>query len=150
MERIPWRWIPKIKSFKDHLFRWILAKRQVYWDDNFELDAQDLANMYNNWVDQGKATVPEEKLLVFPPKDGWKPLCEFLSPLSDEIKVNCDEILESGELYPHVSEKAQVAFIVRTMGIISAVFEYGHIVVLLLAVLWLATTRSEKKKAKTT
>lgn len=33
---------------------------------------------YNEWVEQVKATVPREKLLIFNVKEGWKPLCDFL------------------------------------------------------------------------
>ena len=33
---------------------------------------------FNQWVDEVKATVPKERLLVFEPKEGWKPLCNFL------------------------------------------------------------------------
>lgn len=40
---------------------------------------------YNQWVEQVKATVPKEKLLVFHVKEGWKPLCEFLDrPIPDQ------------------------------------------------------------------
>lgn len=147
VERVPWRWIPKIQLFKNILFPWIFAQRDVYWDENFELNETDLANMYNTWVAEVKAAVPEEKLLVFAPKDEWKPLCEFLSPLSEEIKANCDEVLESGESYPHVNEKAQVSFIIRMLGAISTAFEYGPFV-LVVAVVWFTTKRSEKRKAK--
>ena len=33
---------------------------------------------FNEWVEEVKATVPEDKLLVFEAKQGWKPLCQFL------------------------------------------------------------------------
>ena len=33
---------------------------------------------FNQWVTEVKAEVPEERLLVFEAKEGWKPLCEFL------------------------------------------------------------------------
>jgi hypothetical protein len=33
---------------------------------------------YNNWVKQVKETVPNERLLIFSVKEGWKPLCDFL------------------------------------------------------------------------
>jgi hypothetical protein len=146
IERVPWRWVPKVQRFKI-LFQWIFAQRNVYADENFEYNEEDLARMYNGWVDEVKATVPEDKLLVFAPKDGWKPLCEFLSPLSEEIKTNCQEILESGDPYPRVNEKAQMAFIVRPLGVISTAFEYGPFVLTLLALVWFAT-KSDKKKAK--
>ena len=36
---------------------------------------------FNQWVNEVKAEVPSERLLVFEPKEGWKPLCEFLGLL---------------------------------------------------------------------
>lgn len=33
---------------------------------------------FNQWVNEVKAEVPKERLLVFEPNAGWKPLCEFL------------------------------------------------------------------------
>ena len=39
---------------------------------------------FNKWVEEVKATVPKERLLVFEAKQGWKPLCEFLGlPVPD-------------------------------------------------------------------
>ena len=44
----------------------------------------DLAQMYTDWVNRVKETVPAEKLLVFKVKQGWKPLCDFLGvPVPD-------------------------------------------------------------------
>ena len=33
---------------------------------------------FNQWTDQVKKNVPEDKLLVFDCKEGWDPLCKFL------------------------------------------------------------------------
>ena len=33
---------------------------------------------YNKWVEEVKATVPKEKLLIHNVKDGWEPLCKHL------------------------------------------------------------------------
>lgn len=35
-------------------------------------------------IERVKATVPADQLLIFNPKDGWKPLCDFLGvPVPD-------------------------------------------------------------------
>ena len=36
---------------------------------------------FNDWVDQVKAEIPAERLLVFEVKQGWGPLCQFLGEL---------------------------------------------------------------------
>ncbi len=33
---------------------------------------------FNQWNEQVKKVVPEDRLLVFEAKEGWKPLCKFL------------------------------------------------------------------------
>lgn len=38
-----------------------------------------MLNLYNQWVEEVKKTVPPEKLLVFEAREGWEPLCNFLS-----------------------------------------------------------------------
>ena len=40
-----------------------------------------VARFFNDWVDQVKAEIPAERLLVFEVKQGWAPLCHFLGEL---------------------------------------------------------------------
>ena len=60
----------------------------------------DLAQMYTDWVNRVKETVPAEKLLVFNVKQGWKPLCDFLGvPVPDTPfpRVNSTKQFQSRE-----------------------------------------------------
>jgi hypothetical protein len=41
-------------------------------------DPKKMAEAYDRWNQEVKDTVPEDRLLVWDPKDGWEPLCEFL------------------------------------------------------------------------
>jgi hypothetical protein len=41
-------------------------------------DRQEMAKEFDSWNQTVIDTVPEERLLVWHPKDGWEPLCEFL------------------------------------------------------------------------
>ena len=34
---------------------------------------------YYDWIEHIKLNVPKEKLLIFKPSNGWKPLCDFLN-----------------------------------------------------------------------
>jgi len=54
-------------------------------------DKQHMINSFNAWNELVTVTVPQEKLLVFNVKDGWKPLCEFLNV---DVPV--------GKPFPHV------------------------------------------------
>ena len=39
---------------------------------------------YQEWIEDVKNTVPEDRLLIYNIKDGWKPLCDFLNvPIPD-------------------------------------------------------------------
>ena len=60
----------------------------------------DLAQVYTDWVNRVKETVPAEKLLVFNVKQGWKPLCDFLGvPVPDTLfpRVNSTKEFRSKE-----------------------------------------------------
>ncbi len=42
------------------------------------------AQFFDKWAEQVKATVPQERLLIFEAKQGWDPLCKFLGvPVPD-------------------------------------------------------------------
>jgi len=54
---------------------------------------EHVKEVYEAHIEEVKRTVPEEKLLVYEVKEGWEPLCEFLSvPVPDEP-------------FPHVNER---------------------------------------------
>jgi hypothetical protein len=58
-------------------FDWIFSQANVAINkSNREFNAKELAYMYNEWVAEVKANVPNEKLLIFAAKDGWKPPSE--------------------------------------------------------------------------
>jgi hypothetical protein len=56
---------------------------------------------YNNWVEQVKATVPKERLLIFSVKEGWKPLCDFLN------------VPVPNEPFPRKNDTAQIQSMIR-------------------------------------
>ena len=40
-----------------------------------------VVRFFTDWVDQVKAEIPADRLLVFEVKQGWGPLCQFLGEL---------------------------------------------------------------------
>jgi hypothetical protein len=58
---------------------------------------EDSIKFYNQWIEEVKATVPKERLLIFNAKQGWKPLCEFLGV----------PVPANNQPFPHVSETAE-------------------------------------------
>jgi hypothetical protein len=57
--------------------------------------SEESVELYNQWLEEVKQTVPKDRLLIFNVKQGWKPLCEFLEvpipenpfPHKNETKV---------------------------------------------------------------
>ena len=67
---------------------------------------------FDDWVRKVKANVPQEKLLVFECKQGWKPLCEFLDlPIPDEP-------------FPRVNDTKQMLGHIRKLRFLSYFFVY--------------------------
>jgi Sulfotransferase domain len=58
--------------------------RAITWNEDTGVLAGDtftdegLIAVMDRWNDDVKATVPAERLLVWDPREGWEPLCEFL------------------------------------------------------------------------
>ncbi len=57
-------------------------------------DREFMINLYNQWVEEVKRTVPADKLLVCEAREGWEPLCKFLEvpiPVAPYPKGNDSE-----------------------------------------------------------
>ncbi|MBT8305008.1 MAG: sulfotransferase family protein [Bacteroidia bacterium] len=50
---------------------------QRLFEGKFE-DEEYAINRFNTHIEEVKELIPEDKLLIFRPQDGYKPLCEFL------------------------------------------------------------------------
>ena len=49
----------------------------AYYKDTWK-DWKHCMQKYEHWIEGVKKHVPEDKLLIFNVKEGWKPLCDFL------------------------------------------------------------------------
>lgn len=76
----------------------------------------ELIEGYHRWERIIQEEVPAEKLLVHAPEDGWKPLCDFLSPVNADIEANCRDILANDEPYPRVNEARFFQFVFRCLS----------------------------------
>lgn len=71
------------------------AKRTL-WNRQFKgrfLDKDFVEQCFHEHIEEVKANVPAEKLLVYDVRDGWGPLCAFL------------QVPEPGEPLPHLNKK---------------------------------------------
>jgi Sulfotransferase domain len=155
-DHIPWRWIPLISSVKainafcDFTIGAALPQQQQNGDiKNKPSDQKTLTASYNAWVEHVKTTVPEEKLLVFQPEDGWAPLCEFISPLSPAIEDACQKVLLSGESYPNVNDTAHFRRTLTVLSVITCLFEYAPpLLLLVFAVCFVIWRKGQLDKSK--
>ena len=71
-----------------NLFKVIMLNEKSIWKKYFEgrfKDKDYAINKFNQHIENVKASIPEERLLIFHPKDGWEPLCNFLNvPIPSE------------------------------------------------------------------
>ena len=155
LKRIPFRWMPgfiKQREFLDSVgWGGCMMNNTPCRSGHGLLPVRELlAAEYDRWNEQVKSIVPEDKLLEFYAQDGWEPLCQFLSPLSPEIEDNCKRVLESGEPYPHVFERATIQRIVFTMNLFCSFFELSPILVALwyLSYSYRHSSRSRTSKGK--
>jgi hypothetical protein len=62
-------------------------------------DSTRMIEKAERWNQEVEATVPAERLLVWEPRDGWEPLCEFLGvdvPAEELPKVNDTDAFRDG------------------------------------------------------
>ncbi len=70
----------------------MIPVQETHTDDGF-------AQVMQRWNDQVEATVPSDRLLVWDPKEGWEPLCEFLEvsvPQEPLPRTNDTEAFKDG------------------------------------------------------
>ena len=100
----PWAWVPRVQGFLS-VDAYIWSRIGAPVDPSIGTPRHaELAAAHDTWIADIKRTVPAESLLVHQARDGWAPLCTFLSPVDPSIRSACDEILASGEAYPHVND----------------------------------------------
>ena len=79
------KWIRFILPRTDKIF--MMIDKTVFGEPfsyRFE-DRESTIQVFNDHVEEVKRVIPEEKLLMHSPKDGWEPLCEFLDvPIPEE------------------------------------------------------------------
>ena len=64
--------------------------------DLIESGEEECVKFYKQWVEEVRATVPKERLLVFSVKEGWGPLCQFLG------------LPQPQEPFPHLNDAATI------------------------------------------
>ncbi|CAB9520665.1 expressed unknown protein [Seminavis robusta] len=126
---IPWRWFPVARRLAE--FDVALYKHAKL--PQHKQDRHLLADYYREWNEQVVRNVPADNLLVFRATDGWDPLCDCLSSVSDIIRTNCDALIASDEPYPHVHDSAKLKSVIAVFVVISILFKAMLVVVPIVA-----------------
>lgn len=142
LKEIPYRWFSMFRKIEGVVQTMFHALGTDIDPETQYPVVDQLSGAYTRWVESVKVTVPKEKLLVHAPQDGWKPLCKFLSPLSNEIASNCDSILASGEPYPHVNDKAKVQSLLVGLRTLSMLCKLSPLILAFVIVLMLVPIKN--------
>jgi Sulfotransferase domain len=147
LRRVPFRWIPRMIKQGQFFAQMNRELGVPVVDEETQIPQQEyMAAYYDKWTEHVKATIPnKDQLLIFYAQDGWEPLCRFLSPLSDEVQAKCQEVLESGDPYPHLNDKDHIQRIVSIFGTICAVFESFPALVALYLIIRLIRSTSRSR-----
>jgi hypothetical protein len=94
-----------------------------------------MARVYEDWIQEVKATVPRERLLVFKASDGWGPLCEHIAHVSPIVASNCKEVLQANEPYPHINDTKSMQRIQFSMKCVT-IASYTLLVTLAMLILY--------------
>jgi len=135
-------------------FTWVLdgfdTIDAALWE-SFDFDVRgnmnpvSAASFYTSWMKEVKANVPKSQLLIHNAKEGWPPLCDFLSLKGDDCPSN------RGEMYPHVNDTAEIKQLFDRFLLLVEYFDLilGAIIGIGIAVLvpWIA--KQIKKQFKT-
>jgi len=99
----------------------------VIWNGVFEgrFEERDFAiRKYHEHIEQVKAAVPPEKLLVFDVQQGWEPLCTFLDvPVPDRP-------------FPHLNDRKMIQWLLRTVRAMTILAPAGLLAIAVLLI-WL-------------
>ncbi|CAB9508458.1 expressed unknown protein [Seminavis robusta] len=101
---VPWSWMGfavRYGQFQDSMYERVKLPHEI---DDFPR----LPTFYKQWNAEVKDSVPKQNLLVFRAQDGWKPLCDFLSPVADIVESNCRIIMAAGVEYPYENDKTKI------------------------------------------
>jgi hypothetical protein len=149
--KIPFRWFPSLRRldpFFAAMYELQFTPLSSSADpDSAGFDPNKLAQFYDEWNAQVIAYVPANKLLIFKATDGWKPLCDHLSPVSPIVAENCRQVLASGEPYPHINDTQSIQrfqFLLRCITTMT----YMSPIVLSLAVWTMSSRRNRSKPIK--
>lgn len=110
--RAPFRWMQSISDIGE-MSDWLIPIRlgvaqEEYFPDGLQDSGEVMTrsvgeDAYERYVEDVKARIPAESLLIFNVKEGWRPLCDFL--LGPDAPCPAD----SGEAFPKVNEQATIA-----------------------------------------
>jgi hypothetical protein len=74
LDKFLFRLLPSSKKMKQ-MGRATIWDNPLVFNGEFETRGKEI---YSEWIEEVKRVVPQDKLLIFNVKQGWKPLCEFL------------------------------------------------------------------------
>lgn len=102
--------------------------KNIIWNGKFDGAFEDKAHAEKVWnahIEEVKATLPAERLLVFEVKDGWAPLCTFLGqPIPDMPFPRVNDAAQFHKMIKGMTRLAYVPWMVAGSLIVAAIAAY--------------------------
>lgn len=110
------------------------------WDCTKQLDRDVLIKVHDDWIEQIKATVPKDKLLIHKSADGFGPICKHLGITSEKCPKE----------YPRLNDKESFGKMIKHMSMLPYYF-WGFVsIVGLILFYFVRRFMSKKEKLKST
>jgi hypothetical protein len=119
----PW-WFPRIV---------LNMHDKIIWDGNLKgvfKDRERTIEVYKQYIEEVRSTVPAERLLVYNVKEGWKPLCDFLNVPVPE-----------GKAFPHINDRRSFKRVILLLKILNWMVPLAAIMIAFLLIIFLADFR---------
>jgi len=95
---------PRVREFINGSPFGEMTRRVIYDTLDFRMDDRDfMVSYFDRRIDEIRAAIPDERLLVYEVKQGWEPLCEFLDlPVPDKSFPRVNSRDETMKLLDHL------------------------------------------------
>jgi len=106
-----------------------IIHKEIIWEGNlkgsFE-DREKTMSVYKDWIEEVKKTVPPDRLLIYEVKEGWKPLCDFLS------------VPVPHKPFPHINERKSFKRLIWLLKFLNWIVP----LIILLVIFWMIFSNS--------
>lgn len=104
LSRPPYSFLPFFHSFKV-MNDWMWEEIGAPIDPELGTPRHEqLVRAHDAWTERVKKDVPASHLMVYNVKEGWDPLCHFITPISHNVAMKCADMVHDGVEFPRLND----------------------------------------------